>query len=51
MGRFPIADAELAKISICKKCKSRNFAGAEKCRKCGSPYLRPKRKDVKAKGK
>jgi large subunit ribosomal protein L40e len=51
MGKFPIADAELAKIKICKKCKARNFYGAVKCRKCGSPYLRPKRKDLKTKGK
>ncbi len=49
MGKFPIADAEIAKIWICKRCKSRNHAGSEKCRKCGSKYLRPKRKALRAK--
>lgn len=49
MGKFPIADAEIIKIWICKRCKSRNFAGAKKCRKCGCKYLRPKRKTVKTK--
>jgi len=49
MGKFPIADAEISKIWICKKCKSRNRAFADKCRKCGSRYLRPKRKALKAK--
>ncbi len=49
MGKFPLADAELSKISICKRCKARNHAGAEKCRKCGYTYLRPKRKDIRVK--
>ncbi len=49
MGKFPIADAEIAKIWICKKCKSRNKAGAAMCRKCGSKYLRPKRKALRVK--
>jgi ubiquitin-large subunit ribosomal protein L40e len=49
MGKFPIADAEIIKIWICKKRKSRNYAGAPKCRKCGSVYLRPKKKNIKAK--
>ncbi|MGC8586518.1 MAG: 50S ribosomal protein L40e [Candidatus Micrarchaeia archaeon] len=49
MGKFPIADAEISKVWICKKCKARNPAGATKCRKCGYPYLRPKRKSVRAK--
>jgi ribosomal protein L40E len=49
MGKFPIADAEIAKIWICKRCKSRNFAGALKCRKCGCRFLRPKKKKIKAK--
>ena len=49
MGKYPIADAELAKIYICKKCKSRNKAHAAKCRKCGYTALRPKRKDIRAK--
>jgi ribosomal protein L40E len=49
MGKFPIADAEISKIWICKKCKSRNKAGAKMCRQCGSKYLRPKRKALRAK--
>ena len=49
MGKFPIADAEISKTAICKKCKSRNRAGALKCRKCGYTYLRPKRKEIKSK--
>ena len=39
-----MADEELAKISVCRRCKARNRAGIAKCRKCGSKYLRPKRK-------
>ena len=49
MGKFPIADAEISKIVICKRCKARNRVGAEKCRMCGYAYLRPKRKDIKVK--
>jgi len=49
MGKFPQADAELSKVWICRKCKARNKKGAKKCRKCGYPHLRPKRKDMKAK--
>jgi large subunit ribosomal protein L40e len=49
MGKFPLADAEISKIVICKRCKARNRAGVEKCRKCGYTYLRPKRKDIKIK--
>jgi large subunit ribosomal protein L40e len=49
MGRFPIADEELSKIVICRKCKARNKKGTEKCRKCGSSALRPKTKDLRAK--
>ncbi|MFH1222521.1 MAG: 50S ribosomal protein L40e [Candidatus Micrarchaeota archaeon] len=49
MGKFPEADAVLAKIQICKRCKARNKAGIKKCRSCGSPYLRPKRREIRAK--
>ncbi len=49
MGKFPIADAELSKVWICKRCKARNKAGAEKCRKCGYRALRPKNKETKQK--
>ena len=43
MGKFPIADAEITKIWICKRCKARNHAGSLKCRKCGCKFLRPKK--------
>lgn len=49
MGKFPEADAEITKIAICKRCKTRNKKGVKKCRKCGSKYLRPKNKEIKAK--
>jgi large subunit ribosomal protein L40e len=49
MGKFAIADAKIAEIWICRKCKARNPRGAEKCRKCHYPHLRPKRKEVRAK--
>jgi ubiquitin-large subunit ribosomal protein L40e len=49
MGKFAIADHNLANVSICRKCKARNMMGAEKCRKCGSRYLRPKRKEKRVK--
>ncbi|MEK6924182.1 MAG: 50S ribosomal protein L40e [Candidatus Micrarchaeota archaeon] len=43
MGKFPIADKALFNILICKKCKARNAKGADRCRKCNYPNLRPKR--------
>ncbi len=49
MGKFPLADSELAKVAICKRCKARNKIGTLKCRRCGYSYLRPKRKDIKVK--
>jgi len=49
MGKFFEADREIMSIWICRKCKSRNKAGAVKCRKCGSSYLRPKKKEIRAK--
>ncbi len=49
MGKFPEADAQIMKIVVCRKCKSRNKKSLKKCRKCGSVFLRPKRKDIKAK--
>jgi len=49
MGKFAEADAVLSKISICRKCKARNKRGVPACRKCGSIYLRPKRKDIRVK--
>ncbi|MFH0971734.1 MAG: 50S ribosomal protein L40e [Candidatus Micrarchaeota archaeon] len=51
MAKFPIAEKAIMGIMICKKCKSRNPMGAEKCRKCDYPNLRPKRhKRKEAKG-
>ncbi len=49
MGKFAEADAQIMKIVICRKCKARNKKSLFKCRKCGSKFLRPKRKDIKAK--
>jgi len=49
MGKFAEADAVISKISICRKCKTRNKNTAKKCRKCGSIYMRPKRKDIRVK--
>ncbi len=49
MGKFPIADAEIAKILICRKCKARNKKGATKCRHCGYHILRPKKKSIRTK--
>jgi large subunit ribosomal protein L40e len=49
MGKFPEADEMLSKISVCRKCKTRNKRNAKKCRKCGSSYLRAKRKEIRAK--
>ena len=46
MGKFPIADAKLRAISICKKCKARNKTGVEKCRKCGYKFLRVKKTEI-----
>ncbi len=47
MGKFAEADAILAKIVICRKCKTRNKAGVEHCRKCGYKHLRPKKRTKK----
>jgi ribosomal protein L40E len=49
MGKFPLADEALTRVSICRKCKTRNKVGAERCRKCGSVYLRPKHKELRVK--
>jgi large subunit ribosomal protein L40e len=52
MGKFPIADQALLQTWICRRCKARNSRGAERCRKCFSTFLRPKRARRKeAKGK
>lgn len=49
MGKFAEADFEITKIKICLRCKARNSANASKCRKCGSKYFRPKRRNLRAK--
>jgi len=49
MGKFPEGDAMLATIAICRRCKTRNKRHVEKCRKCGSVFLRPKRREIRAK--
>lgn len=49
MGKFPEGDAELMNIVICRKCKTRNKKSVKKCRKCGSPFLRAKRREIRAK--
>jgi large subunit ribosomal protein L40e len=49
MGKFPEADARIAEINICRKCKTRNKRSVAKCRNCGSSYLRPKRREIRAK--
>lgn len=57
MVRFPEAEARLFKnMFVCRRCKTKQritpikvSTGEAKCRKCGSPYLRPKKKLTKAK--
>ncbi|MEM3030735.1 MAG: 50S ribosomal protein L40e [Candidatus Micrarchaeia archaeon] len=49
MGKHALADAVIAQIWICRKCKARNKRGVEKCRRCGYQWLRPKRKEIRAK--
>jgi large subunit ribosomal protein L40e len=49
MGKFAEADAEISNIFICRKCKARNKRNADKCRKCGSTFMRPKKKDIRVK--
>jgi ribosomal protein L40E len=49
MGKFAEADAVISNIFICRKCKARNKRTALKCRKCGSVWMRAKRKDIRAK--
>jgi len=57
MARFPESELRLFKNKfVCRKCKRKQRAsplkvsmGKIKCRNCGSPYLRPKKKLTKAK--
>lgn len=47
MGKFPVADAAMLKVWVCKKCKARNPAHSKTCRKCFGSHLRPKRQRKK----
>jgi len=49
MGKYAEADAVISQIMVCRKCKTRNKRTSDKCRKCGSVYMRPKRKDIRVK--
>lgn len=49
MAKFAVAEAELTRVVVCRKCKSRNSLRNEKCRKCGYAFLRPKKKEVRRK--
>ena len=49
MGKFAESDAVISNIFICRKCKARNKRNSKKCRKCGSVYMRTKRKDIRVK--
>ncbi len=49
MAKFKEAEKMISEIKICKKCKTRNGKNVDRCRKCNSPYLRPKRKMLKMK--
>lgn len=49
MGKFAIADEQLAMVWICRRCKARNKAGVEICRKCGYRHLRPKNRELRVK--
>ncbi len=49
MGKFSLADELLTSTWVCRRCKARNRAGVTKCRKCGSRYLRVKRKEARVK--
>ncbi|MEM4367274.1 MAG: hypothetical protein QW035_04065 [Candidatus Anstonellales archaeon] len=49
MGKFPQGDKLFLSVVICRKCKTRNKRGVKKCRKCHSPFLRIRKKDIRAK--
>jgi large subunit ribosomal protein L40e len=49
MGKIPEADAELARIKICLRCKARNPITAKKCRKCGYKRFRKKSAVIRTK--
>ncbi|MEM0372750.1 MAG: 50S ribosomal protein L40e [archaeon] len=49
MAIFPEMKARKLLKKICRKCKSKNAWNAEKCRKCGSSQLRPKKGEKKVK--
>ncbi len=47
MARFPEAERRLFRFLVCRKCKTKNPRGADKCRRCGSRALRPMRREAK----
>lgn len=47
MARFPEAEARLLDIKVCRRCNARNPPKATRCRKCGYPSLRPKKKELR----
>ena len=52
MAKFAETERRLfTNVYICRKCKAKNrfqpmtvLSGKARCRKCGSPHLRPKKK-------
>jgi large subunit ribosomal protein L40e len=45
--KLKIAQKHLLYIKICRRCGARNPMSAEKCRRCRSKELRPKRRELK----
>ncbi|MCQ5336774.1 MAG: 50S ribosomal protein L40e [Candidatus Methanomethylicia archaeon] len=42
-----IAQQHLLYVKICRRCGARNSIKAEKCRRCRSKNLRPKRRELR----
>lgn len=47
MAVFPEAKERRLKKKICRKCGGTNSINADKCRRCGSRALRPKKTERK----
>lgn len=45
--KLRIAQQHLLYIKVCRRCGARNSMSAEKCRRCRSKELRPKRRELK----
>ncbi|MEM2109838.1 MAG: 50S ribosomal protein L40e [Candidatus Odinarchaeota archaeon] len=51
---MPITDADkkyiaahsLLYVNVCRKCGARNPLNNKKCRRCKSPVLRPKKREI-----